>query len=201
MPFSIFLTPRNSEHVTEKLDKATRAVKKTRLQKLGTKIIFQRLNTPALNFPCSVYKSTETNCVILVNGPKTPEAYMTIRNKENPTTVIELSNTIVPPISFNTEVFDLEYHGSFLIIRWPLWLHAHSVRPTSDRHRTISRQLSESQSIQESFPPLGKRSQPYPFFIPSVTLDPVWTPATSPPLPKALREQFLQDARAKIAGQ
>lgn len=201
MSFNIILTPRNSEQVKETFDKTTQSTKRVRLQKLGTKITFKTTNALSLQIPCSVYKSTETNCIILTNGPKTPEAYMTIRNKDNPLIVIELSNTIAPPVSFNTEVFDLEYHDSLLIIRWPLWLHAHRVRPTSDGHRTIGRQLSESQSIQESFPPLGKRSQPYPFFIPSVTLDPVWSPAISPPLPKALREQFLRDARAKIAGQ
>lgn len=200
MSFSVVLTPRNSEHITERFDKTAQAIKKLRMQKLGTKIIFHPNKLINLQTPCSVYKSTETNCVILTNGPKTREAYMTVRNKDNPIIVVELSNTIVPPISFNTEVFDLEYYDSLLIIRWPLWLHAERVRPTHDGHRTISRQLSESESIEKSFPPLGKRSQPYPFFIPSVTLDPVWTPATSPPLSKAMRQQFLDDARAKIAG-
>ena len=94
-----------------------------------------------------------------------------------------LHDNLIPPVSIATEIADVYYNSAgLLIFRWPVWMYNKSLTTPGDDRRSISRQLRESKSIEETFKPLGNRPKPYPFFIPTLPLDPLWPPAVGPNL-------------------
>lgn len=90
--------------------------------------------------------------------------------------VLAVKDDLFPTLSYNTHIYDYIASPYLVILRWPLKLHDRYIRSTHNQPRLISRQCSESKLLEAEYEPLRKRSKPYPFFVPSVPLDPFWTP-------------------------
>ena len=141
------------------------------------------VNLAGLRKPCSVHFSTENNCLILTNGPRPTGAIFAMLRGKAPNIKLLLHDNLIPPVSIATEIADVYYNSAgLLIFRWPVWMYNKSLTTPGDDRRSISRQLRESKSIEETFKPLGNRPKPYPFFIPTLPLDPLWPPAVGPDL-------------------
>lgn len=89
---------------------------------------------------------------------------------------LAFKDDLFPTLSYNTHIYDYVASPYLVILRWPLKLHDRYIRSTHDQPRLISRQCSESKLREAEYEPLRKRSKPYPFFVPAVPLDPLWTP-------------------------
>lgn len=141
------------------------------------------VNLAGLIKPCSVHFSAKNNCVILTNGPRPKGAIFAMLGGKALNIKLLLPDSYIPLPSIATEITDVYYNSAgLLIFRWPVWMYNKSITTPSDDRRLISRQLRESKSIEETFKPLGNRPKPYPFFIPTLPLDPLWPPAVDPDL-------------------
>lgn len=182
----------NAEYLRQKKESLTEPPDTyTRRFKSSTNIILR--STPFINYlynrrlptpqPLYWYISPQTNCVILAqtddpDGRKTP-FYALLGNK-NCGYRTRMPDRYLPPLSYGVAVRDFYLTQKLLIFRWPLLLYDQPVRSTDCQHRTIDRQRCESQFIEATFPPLRQRPEPYPFFVPTLPLDPLWTPPAQP---------------------
>lgn len=132
-----------------------------------------------------VVQNVYTNCLVLLHpdlAPSvTPQRLQHAKYAGYPRYgyYVHLLQSRIPPVSHSVAIYDWVPGPDpikFIILRYPVKLYDRSTTCSADHHRTFSRQQRESQLIAEQYPPLRPGSKPYPFFIPSVPLDPVWTP-------------------------
>ena len=182
----------SAEYIRQKKESPTEPPDKhTRLFKSSTTITIRR--TPFINYLCNRklptpqplywYISPQTNCVILAQtddpgGLKT--TFRALLNNKNYGYRTRMPDRYLPPLSYGVAVRDFYLTRNLLIFRWPVLLYDQPIRSPYSQHRTIDRQRRESEFIEATFPPLRQRPEPYPFFIPTLPLDPLWTPPAMP---------------------
>ena len=133
--------------------------------------------------PICWYLSAQTNCIVLAqtDDPEgTKIEFRALLNRKHPGYRGRISNAILPPLSYGVAVRDFYLTRNLLIFRWPLLLYDQPIRSPYNQHRTIDRQRRESEFIEATYPPLRQRPEPYPFFVPTLPLDPFWTPPNVP---------------------
>ena len=128
------------------------------------------------------YTSVSTNCVILMQNNDTDgrKVKLHLTHGKNSGYRTTIQSTYLPPLSYGVAVRDFYLTRNLLIFRWPLLLYDQPIRSIDCQHRTIDRQRRESQFIEATFPSLRQRPEPYPFFVPTLPLDPLWTPPNVP---------------------
>lgn len=142
--------------------------------------IFLEYNTISINakfYKLFVHKPS--NCIIIrlyddrVTGSLKLESNITNARLHR---IVTFKDDLFPTLSFTTHIYDYISSPHLVILRWPLKLHDRYIRSTHDQPRLISRQCSESKLREAEYEPLRKGSGAYPFFVPAVPLDPLWTP-------------------------
>jgi hypothetical protein len=145
--------------------------------------------------PSTVYLIPSLNAVAVAQGHNTRIAWLRLSRLRVMYWAYSIPDTILPPPSSVTHVHDIEFFPGVILIRWPVLFYANPVITPEDQCRTLDRQRRESEFIEKSFPPLGSRREPYPFFTPEYPLDSLRSPAVN--IESVVPERKVRAKRAK----
>lgn len=130
----------------------------------------------------TLYQSKASNCLIFAWADEKTKSTLNLPIKKG-TVIGRIHENKVPAPSYSTAILDFYVSKDLFILRWPVLLYANDSISPDDRFRTIDRQRRESELIERTHKPLREdRHKPYPFFIPALPLDALWTPTALSPL-------------------
>lgn len=184
----------------------TRAATTNRLVTLASVFTYGVKNTTFFwkrfhpNQHLTLYQSKANNCLIFAWADEKTKSTLTAPINKG-TVRGRIHENKVPPPSYSTAILDFYVSKDLFILRWPVLLYANDSISPDDRFRTINRQRRESELIERTYKPLREdRLKPYPFFVPALPLDPLWTPTTLSPL-QIIKERNARRRAEQNAGE